>query len=84
MVLNIQDAMVYGDKYIFSFSDSEGEIVDFYLSAADVFHFSIIDIRGEMEQIAIPSGRYGIPLFKWISLMFEAGTGSNYSLSLSG
>src|ERR1019366_7160805 len=78
--ISIQDAMKYSDKYVFHFSEREGANVSFYLSASDVFHFSIKDIRGETKNIDIPSGQDGIPLFRWISLLLEAGTASNYSV----
>ena len=78
--IQIQDARKYSDKYVFQYADKEGAIVSLYLSASDVFHFSIKDIRGETKNIDIPSGQEGIPLFQWISLLLEAGTASNYSV----
>ncbi len=66
-------------KVFFEYKDPEGSGAKFYLSASDIFTFSITDMRGEAVLIEVPMGDDGISMGKFNFLVLSAGTASNYS-----
>jgi hypothetical protein len=86
-VLRIEDVTALRRKYIFAFDTPEKARATFYLNSNDVFILNVIDTRGEPYALEIPLGAEGIPFGRFISLICEEGSGSNYSflrVSLNG
>jgi hypothetical protein len=83
-VLNIQDVAALRRKYVFEYTTPEHASTAFYLSASDIFTFTVTDIHGEAYPLEVPLGKNGIPFGQFMHLVCEAGSGSNYSfLSVS-
>jgi hypothetical protein len=83
-VLDIQDVTALRRKYVFEYTTPEHASTAFYLSASDIFTFTLTDIHGESYPLEVPLGKNGIPFSQFIHLICEAGSGSNYSfLSVS-
>jgi hypothetical protein len=67
-------------KYYFSFEDPEHAKTALYLSASNVFTFSVTDVNGESYPLEIPLGSYdGIPIDKFAVAVFEVGVATNYA-----
>jgi hypothetical protein len=60
-------------RYIFQISNPEGGKAEFFLSASDIFTFSVTDIHGETYPLNVPYGTSGIPIDRYVFLYCDAG-----------
>jgi hypothetical protein len=75
--LEIRNVAELRRQFIFQNITPEKSKASFYLSANDRFVFSITDIRDESYTLDVPVGSKGIPIYRPIFLVCEAGLGSN-------
>jgi hypothetical protein len=75
--LEIRNVAELRRQFIFQNITPEKAKAGFYLSANDRFVFSITDIREETYTLDVPIGGEGIPIYRPIFLVCEAGIGSN-------
>jgi hypothetical protein len=67
-------------KYYFAFEDPEHAQAILYLSASNIFTFSVTDVNGERYPLEIPLGSSdGIPINQFVVAVFEVGVATNYA-----
>jgi hypothetical protein len=71
--LRLYDTPEVRRRYIFQISNPEGGKAEFFLSASDIFIFSVTDIHGETYALDVPYGTSGIPIDRYVFLYCDAG-----------
>ena len=70
--LRMYDTLESRRRYIFQLSNPEGGKAEFFLSASDIFTFSMTDIHGESYALDVPYGAGGIPIDRYVFLYCDA------------
>lgn len=72
-VVKLTDAPSTQRQYLMDMKDQAGARASLYISASNLFTFSIADTHGESYPLEIELSKEGISLEKWIYLQCEAG-----------
>src|SRR5208282_1254482 len=75
--LRMYDTPELQRRYIFQFANLEGGKAQFFLSASDIFTFSVTDVDGETYPLEVPYGVNGVPIDRYIFLYCDVGVGKN-------
>jgi hypothetical protein len=73
VVIKLTDAPSTQRQYVLEMRDQEGAWASLYISASNLFTFSITDTHGEVYPLEVELSNNGISLDQWIYIQCEAG-----------